>query len=312
MKGGCKVTGFHTPTGTLGNPVEFDQFSSLHRHAVDQRLEALLPSRDERPESLHQAMRYAVLSGGKRLRPLLALAIAEAVGGAASSALDPACAVELVHCFSLIHDDLPILDNDDLRRGLPTVHRAFSEQVALLAGDALFALAFETLATASAPSPEISYRSLALLAAASGTRGMVGGQTVDIESENLAADIELVEWIHRRKTGSLIEAAATLGALFGGGTADDVATAQKYGAELGLAFQITDDVLDQTATTETLGKQSQADSKLAKATYPATVGIDRSIELAHLSLERALEAASGFANPGAALAIAKFAVERTA
>jgi geranylgeranyl diphosphate synthase type II len=289
--------------------VEFDEFSGKHRQAIDRRLEALLPAEDERPESLHRAMRYAVLSGGKRLRPLMTLAVAEAVGGNAGDALDAACAVELVHCFSLIHDDLPILDDDDLRRGLPTVHIAFNEQIALLAGDALFALAFETLANADA-SPAVRADGLALLAVASGTRGMVGGQTVDVESENGAVSLDVVDWIHRRKTGSLIEAAAGLGALFGGGSGADVERARRYGAELGLAFQIADDVLDETATTEDLGKQSRADRSLAKATYPSAIGVEGALELARQSADRALAEASGFAHREAAEAIARFAVER--
>lgn len=291
--------------------MEFDEFSRKHRPAIDGRLEALLPAEDERPESLHRAMRYAVLSGGKRLRPLMTLALAEAVGGEPNDALDAACAVEFVHCFSLVHDDLPILDDDDLRRGLPTVHIAFNEQIALLAGDALFALAFETLASAHAP-PEVRAEGLALLAVASGTRGMVGGQTVDVESENDAVSLDVVEWIHRRKTGSLIEAAAGLGALFGGGGPEDVDRARRYGAELGLAFQIADDVLDETATTEALGKQSRADRNLAKATYPSAIGIDGAMELARQSADRALAEAGGFARREAAEALARFAVERRA
>lgn len=297
------------PSRYTRSPVDFDEFSEQHRPAIDRRLAALLPGEDERPESLHRAMRYAVLSGGKRLRPLITLALAEAAEGNAESALGAACAVEFVHCFSLIHDDLPTLDDDDLRRGLPTVHIAFSEPIALLAGDALFALAFETLAKAEAE-PGVRAQALALLAECSGTRGMVGGQTVDVESENGVADLKTVEWIHRRKTGALIEAAAGLGALFGGGEPDDVGRARRYGAELGLAFQIADDVLDETATTEALGKQSRADRNLAKATYPAAIGIEGATELARQAAERALTEASGFGNPSAAEALARFAVER--
>ncbi|MDQ2985502.1 MAG: polyprenyl synthetase family protein [Armatimonadota bacterium] len=286
--------------------MDFESFSKLHRPTIDERLAELLPSEDERPESLHRAMRYAVLSGGKRLRPLIALALAEAVGDMQAAALDAACAVELVHCFSLIHDDLPMLDNDDLRRGMPTVHIAFSEPIALLAGDALFALAFETLARTG------SGEAVALLAEASGTRGMVGGQTVDVECEGTAPDLDTIEWIHRRKTGALFEAAAGMGALFGGGSAEQVVQARAFGADIGLAFQIADDVLDETGSTESLGKRSQADRDLHKATYPASIGVDGSRELARQSAERALERLEGFPNPDTARNLARFAIERGA
>src|SRR5687768_1061575 len=219
-------------------------------------------------------MRYAVLSGGKRLRPLITLALAEAVGGNIEEALDAGCAVELVHCFSLVHDDLPILDNDDLRRGIPTVHIAFDEPTALLAGDALFALAFEVVSKTGRA------EAVAMLAEASGTRGMVGGQTIDVESEGHMVDLTVIEWIHRRKTGALFEAAAGLGGLFGGGSSEQIEAARSYGLDLGLAFQITDDVLDETASTEALGKRAQADRGLHKATYPSVIGVDGSLRLA--------------------------------
>lgn len=294
---------------TWARPVDFESLSQQHRETIDGRINQLLQGVEGQPESLHRAMSYAVTSGGKRLRPIITLSLAEAVGGKANSALDAACAVEFVHCFSLIHDDLPCLDNDDLRRGMPTVHVAFSEAIALLAGDALFALAFETLAKAEAD-PGVRADALALLAECSGTRGMVGGQTVDIESVNAQVDLDTVEWIHRRKTGALIEAAAGLGAMFGGGTPEDISRARRYGGELGLAFQIADDILDETSTTEALGKRSQADRDLAKATYPAAVGIERALALANKAAERAIAEAQGLARPEVACAIARFAVER--
>lgn len=286
--------------------MDFAAFSYQHRAAIDARLAALLPSEDEPPEALHRAMRYAVLSGGKRLRPLIALAMAEAVGGTPEDALVVACAVELVHCFSLVHDDLPILDNDDLRRGIPTVHIAFDEATALLAGDALFALAFETLARTG------SAEAVAMLAGASGTRGMVGGQTLDIESEGREVDLGVIEWIHRRKTGALFEVAAALGALFGGGTPENVAKAREYGANLGLAFQIADDVLDETASTEALGKRSHADRGLRKATYPSAIGVEGSCRFAADASERALAALDGLPNSENAAMLARFSVERGA
>lgn len=286
--------------------MDFESFSNRHRAAIDARLAGLLPGEDEAPEALHRAMRYAVLSGGKRLRPLLTLALAEAVGGSIEDALDAGCAVELVHCFSLVHDDLPILDNDDLRRGIPTVHIAFDEPTALLAGDALFALAFEVVAKTGRA------QAVTMLAEASGTRGMVGGQTIDVESEGREVDLTVIEWIHRRKTGALFEAAAGLGALFGGGTEEQVMAARSYGMDLGLAFQIADDVLDETASTEALGKRSQADRGLRKATYPAAIGIDGSRRLAEEAAKRALHSLSAFPNATAAEMLAQFAIERSA
>ena len=258
------------------------------------------------PEALHRAMRYAVLNGGKRLRPLITLALAEAVGGDPAKAMDAACSVEFVHCFSLVHDDLPILDNDDLRRGVPTVHVAFDEPTALLAGDALFALAFETLAATG------NAESVAMLASASGTKGMVGGQTIDVESEGREVDLSVIEWIHRRKTGALFEAAAGLGALFGGGNTTQILAAKSFGMDLGLAFQIADDVLDETASTEELGKRSQADRGLNKATYPAAIGIEGSRELALEASNRASAALAVFPNSSAAEMLARFAIERGA
>ena len=282
--------------------MDFADFSNQHRAAIDARLAALLPGQDEQPEALHRAMHYAVLNGGKRLRPLITLALAEAAGS--GNALDAGCSVELVHCFSLVHDDLPTLDNDDLRRGVPTVHIAFDEPTALLAGDALFALAFEVLARTGRA------EAVAMLAEASGTRGMVGGQTVDVESEGKAVDLNLIEWIHRRKTGALFEAAAGLGALFGGGTAEQIKAARAYGMDLGLAFQIADDVLDETASTEALGKRSQADRGMKKSTYPSTIGVEGSQRLAEEAAERALESLVVFQDAEAAKMLARFAIER--
>jgi geranylgeranyl pyrophosphate synthase len=284
--------------------VDFASFSNLHRASIDARLDALLPGEVEPPEALHRAMRYAVLNGGKRLRPLITLALAEAAGG--GDAMAAGCAVELVHCFSLVHDDLPILDNDDLRRGFPTVHVAFDQPTALLAGDALFALAFEVLARTGRA------EAVSMLAEASGTRGMVGGQTIDVESEGRNVDLRVIEWIHRRKTGALFEAAAGLGAIFGGGSAEQVAAARTYGMNLGLAFQIADDVLDETVSTEALGKRTLADRGLHKATYPSAIGIEKSRKLAEDTTNLALESLSVFANADAAEMLAKFAIERGA
>lgn len=289
--------------------MDYAHFSARHIPLIEARLDALLPAEHKQPCSLHRAMRYAALAGGKRLRPVITMCVAEAIGGRPEDALDAACAVELVHCFSLVHDDLPALDNDDLRRGMPTVHVAFDEATALLAGDALFALAFETLAGCAA-TPDLRAEGLRVLAAASGTRGMVGGQTVDVEAEGTSLNGDAVEWIHRRKTGALFEAAAALGAMFGGGDEAVVAAAGAYGAELGLAFQITDDILDETASERDLGKRPRADLERAKATFPAAVGLDGSRELARASAERAAHYAAKLPNPEGLAELARFAVER--
>ncbi|MCH8275689.1 MAG: polyprenyl synthetase family protein, partial [Armatimonadetes bacterium] len=200
-----------------------------------ERLQALLLSKAATPETLSRAMRYAVLNGGKRFRPLLCLGAAEAVGSTAERALDAACALEMVHCFSLIHDDLPALDNDDLRRGKPTCHVAFGEAIALLAGDALFALAFETLGGMDAPE---SARFRAMRALAAGTSGMVGGQTLDVECEDKPVEVDTVRWIHSRKTGALIAASCEIGALVGGGRMSRSKRAASAGRRLGLRFRL--------------------------------------------------------------------------
>jgi geranylgeranyl diphosphate synthase type II len=242
---------------------------------VDQRLHELLPPSDLAPEKLHEAMRYSCLAPGKRLRPALCLACAEAVGGPAESALDAGCAIEMVHSFSLIHDDLPAIDDDELRRGSPSCHVRFGEATAILAGDALFALAFQTLSNAPACADTV-LASLRLLTAAVGTQGLVGGEAIDISSEGSAVDEATLERIHAWKTGSLIAASCTLGALFGGGDAAAQSRFAQYGRQVGLAFQIADDILDEVGTSAQLGKAAGSDRMRGKATYPALHGIDRS------------------------------------
>ena len=218
-------------------------------------------------------MRHAVLGGGKRIRPALAMASAIAVGGERRDALPVAGALEMVHTYSLIHDDLPCMDDDDLRRGQPTVHVRYGEAIAVLAGDALHTLAFETIAGSEAP-PEVRLGCVERLAAAAGPAGMVGGQVLDMEAEKRTPDARGLEAIHRGKTGALISASAALGALAGGGTTRQADALAAFGRELGLVFQIVDDLLDEEQTSARLGKSAGKDRAAGKATYPAIHGIE--------------------------------------
>lgn len=276
---------------------------------VEARLEALLPSVRTTPTELHEAMRYSCLAPGKRLRPALCLASAEAVGVAGPAALDAAAALEMAHVFSLIHDDLPAIDNDDMRRGRPTCHVQFGEAIAILAGDALFALAFEVLSKMDAPADRIA-RSLSSLASSCGSGGLVGGETVDVLSEGKPVEHEILHYIHSHKTGALMSASCEIGALLGGGTPEEVAALREYGKEVGLAFQIADDLLNELSTAEALGKAAGSDRARAKATYPALHGITASREAASAAVDRAFEQLDGIENPSTLVNLARYAVER--
>lgn len=251
------------------------------RARVDAALDRVLPPAAVHPARLHQAMRYAVLGGGKRLRPCLVYA-AGAVTGAPETALDaPACAVELIHAYSLVHDDLPAMDDDDLRRGRPTCHRAFGEDMAILAGDALQSLAFQVLARdgPGAAAPAARLRMVELLARAAGSRGMAGGQALDLLAAGHRPDAALVEDIHIHKTGALIRASVLLGALAAGAVDDALlGRLDHFGKVVGLAFQIRDDLLDVEGRPEETGKHRGQDAALEKATYPAAVGLDAARE----------------------------------
>ena len=250
---------------------------------VDARMDALLPPVDNDPRPLFEAMRYAALGPGKRLRPALCLAACEAAGGDDEAALNPACALEMVHAFSLVHDDLPAIDDDDLRRGRPTAHKVYGEAVAILAGDALFAHAFGTLVAPGVgvtPVPAIGARLVAELAGAVGVEGVVAGETADVLAEGRAVTVEELESIHVRKTGVLIAGSARMGAIAGGAEESAVEALGKYGSRIGLAFQIADDVLNVTGTAEQLGKAAGSDHERGKATYPALIGLDASRERA--------------------------------
>jgi len=248
---------------------------------VEAALERCLPSRDQPPQRLHEAMRYAVLGGGKRVRPLLAFAAGEAVGASAERVEAVACAVELIHAYSLVHDDLPCMDDDVLRRGRPTVHVEFDESTALLVGDALQAAAFELVSDVPAGSDHGGQLELVrLLARAAGSRGMAGGQAIDLESVGKSLTLPELEFMHILKTGALIRASVTLGARCGSPSPAALDRLDHYAKVIGLAFQVVDDTLDAAASTATLGKTAGKDAEQGKPTYVSLLGLARSRELA--------------------------------
>lgn len=260
------------------------------RRAIDAALDAALPKETAWPERLHQAMRYSLFAGGKRIRPLLALCACDAVAGSFDEALPFACAVEMVHTFSLIHDDLPAMDDDDFRRGKPTSHKAFGEAMAILAGDALLARAFELLSGVHADLRLLVRRTeaVALLGEAVGAAGLIGGQVEDMASEGRPVTAEALERIHRSKTGALLRASVRGGALLGGAGADELDQLTRFGSAIGLAFQIVDDILDATESAESLGKTAGKDRHARKATYVRVHGLEAARGKAEALLSEAL------------------------
>lgn len=286
-------------------------YLSGRREAVDAALERFLPSASAPTRKLNEAMRYSVFSGGKRLRPILALTAYELAGGEGDAVLAPACATELIHTYSLIHDDLPAMDDDDTRRGRPTCHKAFDEATAILAGDALLPLAFEIVAREGRLTPERRLAVVAELAAANGLAGMVGGQVADMEGEGTAVTIEAVEFIHLNKTARPLRAAVLVGALAAGAPPDGILALGVFGEKIGLAFQIADDLLDVTGTEEEMGKAVGKDEGRGKLTYPAAVGVSGATARAKELTEEALAALDVFGDRAWALReIARFVVER--
>lgn len=272
---------------------------------VDDWLERLLPKETTPPEFIHRAMRYSVFPGGKRLRPTLAIMAFKWAGGEDDSIYPPACALELIHTYSLIHDDLPCMDNDDMRRGKPTSHKVFGEAIAVLAGDALHALAFELLAKGGRI--EIIYD----VATAIGTRGLVGGQVYDMLSENCEPTKEIVEKIHLGKTSALIAVSLRVGAMMADAPQSDLDAITAYGQKMGLAFQIIDDILDITADEKELGKPVGSDIQKKKATYPAVFGIEKSREIALALIGEAKYALPSEKNNEELFAIADFIASRS-
>jgi len=278
------------------NPPELNRFAERCQQRVEAALGRFLPSENTLPVQLHQAMRYAMLGGGKRIRPLLVYAAGQA-SGARQNALDvAACSVECIHAYSLVHDDLPAMDDDNLRRGKPTCHKVYGEAEAILAGDALQALAFFLLAHADmgAISSHRRLQMIELLSQASGSRGMVGGQSLDLAATGKQLDIAELEHMHIHKTGALIRASVLLGADCAENLADDQKQAlDRYGKYTGLAFQVQDDILDVTGNTEQLGKETGADSALNKPTYPSLLGLAGARERARELHQAALDSLDG-------------------
>jgi geranylgeranyl pyrophosphate synthase len=264
----------------------------LYQQRIEEVLARTLDIDGGATPRLLQAMRYSTLAGGKRVRPVLVYATGEALGASLETLDAPAAAVELIHVYSLVHDDLPAMDNDDLRRGRPTCHRAFDEATAILVGDALQARAFEVLTQSPAGiAPAARLEALRVLADAIGTRGMAGGQAIDLESVKQSLDEPALERMHRQKTGALIQASVLLGAICAGvAPAVERAALAEFGAEIGLAFQIQDDILDVEGTTQSLGKRAGADADRVKPTYPSVLGLERSRAAALAGRDRAIAA----------------------
>jgi geranylgeranyl diphosphate synthase type II len=257
-----------------------DFFQQDHA-AIEAALEKLLPAEATPPASIHRAMRYSVFAGGKRIRPILCYESAKLFASDTTPAIPVGCALEFIHTYSLIHDDLPALDNDDLRRGKATNHKVFGEAIAILAGDALLTLAFQTLAN-SAIEPARRVRVISEIAAAAGTvDGMVGGQVADIEAEKKPADAATLEYIHRSKTAALICGSIVAGAIAGGAGEEDVERLRRFGQQIGWAFQVVDDILDVSESSAALGKTAGKDQAQQKATYPALLGLEKSREIAN-------------------------------
>ncbi|MGC1415819.1 MAG: polyprenyl synthetase family protein [Candidatus Acidiferrum sp.] len=288
-------------------------FFEEDRIAVDTSLDRLMPAESAQPPSIHQAMRYSVFAGGKRIRPILCLETARIFESNVAPAHYPACAIEFIHTYSLIHDDLPALDNDDLRRGKPTSHKKFGEAAAILAGDALLTLAFETIAA----TPVDANRRVSMLSeisVAAGTiNGMVGGQVADLEAEGKRIGPEMLEYIHRSKTAALIRASISSGSICAGASNEDVARLRNFGESLGLLFQVTDDILDVEESSAALGKTAGKDVAQQKATYPAVHSLERSHQIANELAAKAIAELAPYANRASRLReIAEYLVHRRA
>jgi geranylgeranyl diphosphate synthase, type II len=269
-------------------------FFEEDRRLVDAELERLLPAESDRPSLIHRAMRYSVFAGGKRVRPILCLQAFRIFSNDRAAVLPVACSLEFIHTYSLIHDDLPALDNDDLRRGQPTCHKKFGEAMAILAGDALLTLAFEALAAAPVP-PAERVALIREIACAAGTRdGMVGGQVEDLQAEGKEVTPQMLEYIHRSKTAALIRASILSGAIAAGASHEDQERLRTFGALIGWAFQVTDDILDVEESSAALGKTAGKDQAQQKATYPALFGLEKSHEFARDLATRAIAALEPF------------------
>jgi geranylgeranyl diphosphate synthase type II len=291
--------------GEAALPGSLEAILAEQRQQVDEALERWLPLQGDHPPKVHEAMRYSVFAGGKRLRPILALLACEAVGGNPEDAMPAAAALEMIHTYSLIHDDLPAMDDDDYRRGRRTCHRVYGEAIAILAGDALLTHAFQILADAGPPHllPERRLRVIAEIAEAAGSCGMVGGQAMDILAEGREIDRPTLLYLHTHKTGALIRASVRVGGIAGGAEEEQLEALTQYAERVGLAFQIVDDILDIEGATAEMGKTVGSDLRRKKATYPAVMGLDESrCQTAHL-LGEAKEALRPLGEKGATLAV---------
>ncbi len=270
-----------------------------YKEQIDKGLETYLPSSSCVPQKLHEAMRYSVCGGGKRLRGVLTLLACEVAGGRWPNALPAACAIEMIHAYSLIHDDLPCMDDDDLRRGKPTNHRVYGEAIALLAGDALLTQGVKTMVSYIPPGLEREYhQALEELVVAGSSQGMIGGQVLDLAAEGKNLNLKELKEIHRRKTGAMIRAALRMGGTIGRGDPEVLKALTTFGEALGLAFQITDDLLDLEADPEILGKNTGSDLRKGKATYPGLVGVEEARRLAEEEINRACRALTPLAEKG--------------
>ena len=292
-------------------PFDLQQFLASRTEAVNKALDRYLPNIGTRPATIHKAMRYSLFAGGKRMRPALCLAAAAVCGGRESEAMPLACAVECIHTYSLIHDDLPAMDNDDLRRGKPTNHKVFGEGIAVLAGDALLTQAFEIAARCKAW-PRYSHQKIILeLASASGSLQLIAGQVADLEAEGKTISAADLRYIHERKTSALLCCSVRLGGMSANCTRAQLDALTDFGYHVGLAFQVIDDILDVTQTSEALGKTAGKDTQAQKATYPAIVGLEQSRKIAQKLTAKAVSALKGFRGKARALeALAEFLLKR--
>jgi geranylgeranyl diphosphate synthase type II len=291
--------------------MDFSRYWSARQKKVDAALNRLLPSPTTKPKTIHQAMRYSIFAGGKRLRPVICLATAEVISGKNDDAIPLACAVECIHTYSLIHDDLPSMDNDDFRRGKPTSHKVYGEGVAVLAGDALLTIAFEMAASCKGwpryPHAAVIHE----LAVAAGSQKLIAGQVADLEGEGKKISPAELRYIHENKTAALIAGSIRLGAMSANATPKQLERLTDFGESLGLAFQVIDDILDVTQTTEKLGKSAGKDIAAQKATYPALLGLDKAKQEADRLTARARAALKPFGKDAAPLeAIADFLLKR--
>ena len=290
---------------------ELSTYLKEKRRMIENALDRHLPTEETRPGVLHAAMRYSVFSGGKRLRPILCLAAADAVKGREEDALLPAIALEVLHTYTLVHDDLPSMDDDAVRRGQPTTHIQFGEATAILAGDALLTLAFEWLGQCRAPAPYLPGQYVHEVAEAAGSRGVIAGQIEDLAAETGDTTPERLDFIHLHKTAALIRAAMRVGAIAGGASAEQLDAVSVYGCNIGIAFQIADDLLDEAGTTERMGKPAGSDRKNKKLTYVSCYGLEQSRKRAETLVDEAIAALSLFKGPTAPLeAIARYVIDR--